>query len=79
MSYTSIMFLACLNVFSTSISEANKLLCTSPLSMRMSITLIATVSSELTPKLTCDIIATLVHRARVSLPDVMTETIGIVL
>lgn len=45
----------------------------------MSITLMATVSSELTPKLTCDIIATLIHRARVTLPDVMTETVGVVL
>lgn len=73
------MLRACLNVFSTSISDASKLLCTSPLSMRISITLIATVSSELRLKLTCDIIATLVHRARVTFSDVMTETIGVVL
>ena len=69
------MFLALLKVFKTSISEANKHLCTSPLSIRISITLIATVSSRLSYKHTCDIIAAFINSTRVSFADVMTKAV----
>lgn len=47
MSQTSIMFLDFLKVLSTQISDARRLLCTSPFNMRISMTLMATVSPEL--------------------------------